>query len=186
MGKNILSLEKKRRKWKRAKRDIEIIFYKANCRHIYINIYMPEDFFSSWHKVLSYLFLCTFLAALVLLLLCLSSFFIHPLLFGENQDNFSGDSCEPTALVPRTTTTTDINNLPRDWVMILYTHEHTTKTNGGPTGSLISKQKFHGSNGKAGCVCAEKKDSQWWGRGKNQRYFVFVWLKVQQLLFAIF
>lgn len=42
--------------------------------------------------------------------------------------------------------------------MILYTHQHTTKMNGGPAGSLISKQKFQGSNGKAGCVCAEKKE----------------------------
>lgn len=50
---------------------------------------MQVDFFSRQHKV------CSFLAAQLLLFLCLSSLFIYPLLFGGNLDNFPGDSHEP-------------------------------------------------------------------------------------------
>ncbi len=81
-GKNIPSLEneKERKTEKRAEGDIEIIFYKVNCRHththtytcMYKYIYMLGYFFSRQHKVHCYLLLRTLSAVCLLLWLCLS------------------------------------------------------------------------------------------------------------------
>lgn len=63
---------------------------------------MPEDFFSSRHSLICSSALSWQLSSRFCFV-SLPSFFFYPLLFGENHDNFSGESCEPTALVPKTT-----------------------------------------------------------------------------------
>lgn len=80
------------------------------------------------------------------------SLFIHPFFFVKAKIISLGTSYMPSAVLRKASGTADISNLSRELVTIRYTHTgantrpHTSKMNGWPVESLISKQKFSRPN----------------------------------------